>query len=111
MSSPPAPKMLAHEALLTFDLAIGLIQRIDAAAKGGDQTNALRALSELTAALTAERPVLRGVIRAQEQAAQALHLSQSPSVRVLASIGVPQPHPDAANSHAAPPHQPTPGVA
>ena len=91
MSSPPAPKMLAHEALLTFDLAIGLIQ--------------------LTAALTAERPVLRGVIRAQEQAAQALHLSQSPSVRVLASIGVPQPHPDAANSHAAPPHQPTPGVA
>lgn len=98
MSSPPAPKMLAHQALLTFDLAIGLIQRIDTAAKGGDQTNALRALSELTAALTAERPVLRGVIRAQEQAAQALHLSQSPSVRVLASIGIAAEQPHPANS-------------
>lgn len=111
MSSPPAPKMLAHQALLTFDLAIGLVQRIDQAAQRGDQTNALRALSALSAALTAERPVLRGVIRAQEQAAQALNLTQSPAVRVLASIGVPQPHPDAANSHPPTSEQPASPVA
>lgn len=108
MSSPPAPKMLAHWSLLLFEETIQLVDEIHGLPEGPDKTEMLTALRD---GLIRHRPVLRGVIRAQEQAAQALNLSQSPSVRVLASIGVPQPHPDAANSHASPPHQPTPGVA
>lgn len=108
--SQPAPvRLLAHEALLTFDMAIVMADRINGLPEGPDKA---QAWSDLRDSLMTYRPVLRGVISAQEQAAEALNLSQSRSVRVLASIGVPAEQPDAANSeHPTTPEQPTPSVA
>lgn len=110
--SQPAPKMLAMEALCTAAEAYSLILRIDELSRDGNQAEALRTLRLMAPAVASALPVLHGVIAAQRKAAEALNLSQDGSVRVLASIGIAAPHPDAANGeHASPPPKPSDGVA
>lgn len=108
--SQPAPKMLALQALITFDEAILLVDQIHGLPEGPDKTQMFAALRD---GLLRYRPVLRGVISAQHQAAEALNLSQNPAVRVLASIGVAAEHAHSANDkpHSPAPHQPSDGVA
>lgn len=102
-------RMLALDALLTADMAYSLILDINETARAGRQADALAALAVLGSVVEIQRPVLRGVINAQRQAAQALDLSQS---RVLCSIGKAQPHSNAANSEQQiTPQQPGPSVA
>ncbi len=105
-------RMLAHEALCCADGVYGVIERLNALSLEGRQSEVIVGLAMLADVVAGNRPVLRGVIWAQEQAAQALNLPQRP-MRVLCAIGVrpTQPHPDAANSHVSPPEQPTPSVA
>lgn len=104
-------RMLSHDVLTNAVRVYELIQLAAQDSRSGNEAQARARLFRADSLVAGELPLLRGVLAAQAKAAQALNLSQSPSVRVLASIGVPQPHPDAANSHASPPHQPTPGVA
>lgn len=88
------------EALCTADAAYGVIADIHQLAVNGRQKDALHLLGFLAEGAAAHRPILRGVIAAQRQAAEAHDLMQRPNVRVIASIGVAQPKPDAANSEA-----------
>lgn len=96
--SQPAPvRMLAHGLLVDAYAAFVLIGTADQLAKEGRQADALGVLAKLAGATAPLLPVMRGVMRTQQQAAQALHLSQSPAVRVFASIGVARPDPHASN--------------
>lgn len=105
-------RMLALDALLTADMAYSLILDINERAANGRQADALAALSQLGSVVASQRPVLRGVINAQRQAAQALHLSESSAFRVLASIGVPAEQPHASNDkQSITSEQPGPSVA
>lgn len=110
MSSPPRLPLVV-EVLCTADAAYGLIADIHHSAVNGRQADALRAMAVLAEAVAAHRPLLRGVIGAERQAAQAHDLAQRPDVRIFASIGVAQKQPDAANLQPLSPEQPTPTVA
>ncbi|MBU2233159.1 MAG: hypothetical protein KKG69_17985 [Alphaproteobacteria bacterium] len=96
-SARPSPRMLGLEALTTCDMLLGLIADVDRLAKEGRQADAGASLAVVVTSAAAIRPMIHEVIRAQRQAAEALHLTQRPDIRVIASIGCPQPHPNPAN--------------
>ncbi|WP_271083483.1 hypothetical protein [Brevundimonas sp. NIBR11] len=75
----------------------------------GNEVGAREALAHLAKIVAPSIPLLDELL-AQDQAAQALHLQKRP-MRVICAIGMPQPHPDAANPHVSPPEQPNPSVA
>lgn len=110
MSPPRLP--LVVEVLCTADAAYGLIGDIQKLAVAGRQEDALHMLAMLADAVVAHRPLLRGVLGAQRQAAEADDLSQRSDRKVICSIGVAQPKPDAANSetHTATTNQPEPAA-
>lgn len=110
MSSPPRLPLVV-EVLCTADAAYGVIASIEQLAVDGRKEDALHMLAVLADACAAHRPLLRGVLGAERQAAQALDLTERADVRVLCSIGKAQPHPDAANSQSVTPEQPSPSVA
>jgi len=96
---PSPPRIpLVIETLCTADAAYGLLIDIHKLAIDGRKEDALHTLAVLADAVAAHRPILRGVLAAERQAAQACDLAQRPSIRVIASIGIAQPHPDAANT-------------
>lgn len=100
MSPSPARLPLVVEVLCTADAAYGLIADIHRLAVSGRQTDALASLAYLADAVEAHRPILRGVLGAQRQAAQAHDLTERVPVPRLvcgAFMGVAQPKPDAAN--------------
>ena len=113
MSPSPARLPLVVETLVVADAAYGTVIEIQKLATDGRQSDALALLALLAEGMAAHRPIIRGVLAAERQAAQAYDLMQRPTVRVLASIGVAQPHPHAANSEAQSPspEQPSPSVA
>ena len=99
---PSPPRLpLVVEVLCTADAAYGLLLDIHRLAVAGRQTDALASLAYLADAVEAHRPILRGVIGAQRQAAQAHDLTQRRDIRIIASIGVPapEPHPSNDESH------------
>lgn len=110
---PSPPRLpLVVEVLCTADMAYGVVIEAHKLATDGRKSDALALLGYLADAVEAHRPILRGVIAAERQAAQAHDLTQRSDIRVLCSIGKPQPQPHAANSeHAPTPEQPSPSVA
>jgi hypothetical protein len=96
--------MLGLEALTTCEMLLGLIADVDRLAKEGRQADAGASLAVVVTSAAAIRPMIVEVIRAQRQAAEALHLTQRPDVRVICSIGQAVKQPDPANSE----HTPTP---
>lgn len=110
MASPAAPALVV-DALVKAQIAFETIVRLQKFAADGDQAEALRGLALLAGAIEPELPVLMSVFTAQVEAAEAHHLAKNPAIRVIASIGIAHPHPDAANAHASPPSQPGPSVA
>ena len=107
LSSPRLP--LSVEVLCTADAAYGLIGEIQTLAANGRQADALAALAYLADAVEGHRPILRGVISAEREAAQARDFTQ----RTLAPFfgGKPAEHPNAANDQSPSPEQPSPDVA
>lgn len=106
----PARLPLSVEVLCTADAAYGLIGEIQTLAANGRQSDALSALAYLADAVEGHRPILRGVITAEREAAQARHLTQ----RTLAPFFGPKTaeHPNPANDDQSPsPQQPGPDVA
>lgn len=96
---PPSPTRLplVVETLVVADAAYGTVIEIQKLATDGRQSDALALLALLAEGMAAHRPIIRGVLAAERQAAQAYDLTQRPTVRVLASIGVPAKHPHASN--------------
>lgn len=111
--SSPARLPLVVEVLCTADAAYGLIADIHQLAVDGRKEDALHTLAVLADAVAAHRPLLRGVLLAERQAAEARDLSQRADVKVICSIGIPKPQPDAANAEtqSPSPQQPSPSVA
>ena len=107
LSSPRLP--LSVEVLCTADAAYGLIGEIQTLAANGRQSDAPSALAYLADAVEGHRPILRGVISAEREAAQARDFTQ----RTLAPFfpRVPAEHPNAANDQSPSPQQPGPDVA
>jgi hypothetical protein len=105
----PARLPLSVEVLCTADAVYGMVADIQTLAANGRQPDTLSALAYLADAIRGHRPILRGVIAAEREAAQARHLTQ----RTLAPFfgGKPAEHPHAANDQSASPEQPAPGVA
>lgn len=102
-------RFLAHEALSMAEFVYGTIRRAQKMAVAGNQTNALACLAILNEVAEREEPVIRGVIAAQEQAAQSLHRAMSAP---LPALGRAEAYPDPANDdHTGPPEQPAPFVA
>lgn len=100
----PARLPLIVEVLCTADAAYGLIADIHQLAVDGRKEDALHMLGFLADAVAAHRPLVRAVLGAQRQAAEARDLTQRPDVRVICSIGQAVKQPDPANSE----HTPTP---
>lgn len=107
LSSPHLP--LSVETLCTADAVYGMVADIQTLAANGRQSDALSALAYLADAVEGHRPILRGVIAAERDAAQSRHLTQ----RTLAPFfpRVPAEQPDAANDQSPSPEQPSPDVA
>jgi hypothetical protein len=89
--------MLGLEALIHSVGLCELVCAVRDASIQGDQAQVSRLLPLMGRAADDMLPILKGVIAAQRQAAEALHLTQRPDIRVIASIGCPQPHPNPAN--------------
>lgn len=89
-------KMLAHDALTQAVRVCRLVQIADLNIRSGNNAKAREVLAEANAIVTAELPIMRGVLSAQGQAAQALNLAQCPAV----GLGVePHEHPHANDDH------------
>jgi hypothetical protein len=89
-------KMLAHDALTQALRVYDIIERARLHIGTGHEAQLRAAVTEAAAIVVAEKAILRGVLAAQGQAAQALHLSQRPAV----GVGVqPHEHLNAANDH------------
>ena len=109
----PARLPLSVEVLCTADAVYGMVGEIQTLAANGRQSAALSALAYLADAVQGHRPILRGVIAAEREAAQAHDLSERRDIRVICSIGKPQPHAHASNdeTQSPSPEQPSPDVA
>ncbi|WP_313005362.1 hypothetical protein [Brevundimonas sp.] len=109
MALSPVRLPLSVEVLCTADAVYGMVADIQTLAANGRQPDALSALAYLADAIGGHRPILRGVITAEREAAQARHLTQ----RTLAPFfgGKPAEHPHAANDQSLSPEQPAPDVA
>ena len=106
----PARIPLVVEALCTADAVYGLVGEIRKLAVDGRQSDALASLAYLADAVEGHRPILRGVIAAEREAADARHLTQ----RTLAPFFGPKTaeHPNPANDdQSLSPQQPGPDVA
>lgn len=101
-ASRPSPRLLGLEALTTCDMLLGLIADVDRLAKEGRQADAVASLGVVVTSAAAMRPMIREVIRAQRQAAEARDLTQRASVRVICSIGQAVKQPDPANPEQSP---------
>ena len=112
---PSPPRLpLVVEVLCTADAAYGLIEDIQKMAVDGRKEDALHMLAFLAEAAVAHRPLVRGVISAQRQAAEmgdAAERTASTVARVLRFQA--QEHLHAANDKTQPPtpQQPSPSVA
>lgn len=107
LSSPRLP--LSVEVLCTADAAYGLIGEIQTLAANGRQSDALSALAYLADAVEGHRPILRGVISAEREAAQARDFTQRTLAPFFPRVPAEQPH--AANDQSPSPQQPSPDVA
>ncbi|MNR01119.1 hypothetical protein D3C85_1169150 [compost metagenome] len=76
MSLSPARLPLSVEVLCTADAAYGLIGEIHKLAANGRQSDALSSLAYLADAVEGHRPILRGVIAAEREAAEARDFTQ-----------------------------------
>jgi hypothetical protein len=103
MGSQPAPSLLVETLCSVHDL-LDLLELFRSHAAEGRQFEASRCLTTAVAAAPSFLPVLKGLIAAQRQAAEARDLTQRPDVRVICSIGQAVKQPDAANLE----HTPTP---
>jgi len=107
----PARLPLSVEVLCTADAVYGMVAEIQMLAANGRKSDALSALAYLADAVEGHRPILRGVIAAEAQTAQARHLTQ----RTLAPFFGPKTaeHADTAqnDNHPPSPQQPGPDVA
>jgi hypothetical protein len=97
---------LSVEVLCTADAVYGMVGEIHHLAANGRQSDALASLAYLAEAVASRRPILRGVIGAEREAAEARHLTQ----RTLAPFFGPKTaeHADTAQNDNQPPspHQP-----
>lgn len=109
-ASPLRPRLLSHEALIA---ARDVYRRIIQASSIERRQSQVICLPAEVASFAAEQlPIVEGVIRAQEEAAQALDLAKRPRLVCGAFANVPAPHPDAANPQSpTSDHQPGPTVA
>jgi len=103
MGSQPAPSLLVETLCSVHDL-LDLLELFRSHAAEGRQFEASRCLTTAVAAAPSFLPVLKGLIAAQRQAAEADDLTKRPDRRVIASIGIAAKQPDPANSeqHATP---------
>lgn len=113
--SPAAPRMLGLEALIHSVELCQLVCAVRDASIQGDQAQVSRLLPLMGRAADDMLPILKGVIAAQRQAAEALDLAhRAPAPRLVcgAFMGVPNPHPHAPNSEQSnTSDQPSPSVA
>lgn len=89
------------------------IMTVQALAKEGRQADALDLIRQVSVIAADRMPVIQGVItavdRAQRDAAELMNLPQR--TRVLCSIGIAEPTPDATNEHHKAPSEPDPIIA
>lgn len=115
MSPSPARIPLVVETLVVADAAYGTVIEIQKLATDGRQADALHLLAMLAEGCASHRPIIRGVLAAERQAAEALNLAhRAPAPRLVcgAFMGVPNPHPHAPNSEQSnTSDQPSPSVA
>lgn len=91
-------KMLAHDCLTNAQRVFELVQLAALNSRSGNEAQARAYLHRADAIVTAELPILKGVIATQAHAAKAVQLAQSPAV----GLGVhPHENPHAANDHQA----------
>ena len=110
MAAPSSPRLpLSVEVLCTADAAYGLIGEIQTLAANGRQSDALSALAYLADAVEGHRPILRGVISAEREAAQARDFTQRTLAPFFPRVPAEQPH--AANDQSPSPQQPSPDIA
>lgn len=112
MSSSPARLPLIVETLVVADAAYGTVIDIHKLAVDGRQSDALHLLALLAEGVASHRPIIRGVLAAERQAAQVRDASE----RTASTIGrvfrrPAQEHLHAANDHLPAPEQPSPSVA
>ncbi|KQS55930.1 hypothetical protein ASG17_07720 [Brevundimonas sp. Leaf363] len=102
-------RMLAQGALINAAVAYDVIVQIERLAAAGHQDEAWQAFGNLAHFARSELPVVKGVVAAQQQAAEALDLTQ----RTLAPFfpRKAEEHPHAANDHPTNPVLPSPTVA
>jgi hypothetical protein len=101
---PPSPLV---EALCDTDNFLCLVETFDWQASHGHHADAGRTLSRIVATAAELRPILKGVIAAQREAAKLRDLSERmPGPRLICGAfwGVPNPHPHTPHSehHATP---------
>ena len=102
---------LVVEALCSMEQLLSVIETIDQLTRDGDHARAASGLQAIFRPAADMRPILRAIIRTERQAAEARDLTQRPDVRVIASIGCPQPHPNPANDERHPNTTPAPSMA
>lgn len=98
-ASPSPPRMLSQSCLLNAEAAYLAIAELQHLSLMGRQTEVARGLALLARHAECELPVVKGVIRTQQQAAEHLHLTQRPDIRIIAcaSIGIAAEHSDPSN--------------
>lgn len=105
---PSPPRLpLVVEVLCTADMAYGVVIEAHKLATDGRKSDALALLAHLADAVEAHRPILRHVIGAERQAAQAHDLTQRSDIRVLCCIGKAVKNPNASNDESHPASNPT----
>lgn len=95
------PPSLVLETLCVADAAYGTVIALQRMAADGRQAEVLDSLAFLAASLEAHRPILRGVITAQREAAKLRDLSERmPGPRLICGAfwGVPHPYPHTPDS-------------
>lgn len=105
--------LLAHTLDDAFAFA-SAIMTVDALAKEGRQSDALALVSDLARIAESKLPIIRAVITAQRQAAEAHDLAQrmpKPRVVCAAIAGVAPPQSDPANPQPQAPSEPGPIIA
>lgn len=105
----PARLPLSVETLCTADAVYGMVGEIHKLAADGRQSDALAAMAYLADAVEGHRPILRGVISAEREAAQARDFTQRTLAPFFPRVPAEQPH--AANDQSPSPQQPSPDVA
>lgn len=92
-------RLIAHDALTVARRVYGEIIRAAALSRGGNEPNVRAILAELDSIVSAELPVLNGVLAAQTQAAESLNLTQWTPQGPIPLRRKAAEQPDAANDH------------